>query len=76
MQLWNLINQMPTYAINQVVRPKIIQNDKSNQSTLITNSLPAAVELIQAKIESDKRAEELQKMWYQNNRQEIRAKFI
>lgn len=67
---------MPTYAINQVVRPKILQNDKSN---LFINNLinfSVAVDLIQSKIDSDKRGEELQKLWYQNNRQEIRAKFI
>lgn len=36
----------------------------------------AAVQLISEKIESDKRSEELQKLWYQNNRDDIRAKFI
>lgn len=35
-----------------------------------------AIQLIQSKIESDKKAEELQKLWHLNNRQEIRAKFI
>lgn len=34
MQLWNLINQMPTYAINQVVRPKILQNDQSKKTAV------------------------------------------
>ena len=64
MQLWNLINQLPTYQINQVIRPKIAQMDKQ------------ACQTIQSKIESEKRSEELQKLWHQNNRVELRAKFI
>ena len=34
MQLWNLINQLPTYHINQVIRPKIIQMDKQACETI------------------------------------------
>lgn len=64
MQMWNLINQFPTYQINKVIRPKILEMDK------------AAVQLIQEKIDSEKRSDELQKLWYQNNRDDIRAKFI
>ena len=64
MQLWNLINQLPTYHINQVIRPKIIQMDKQ------------ACETIQEKIEGDKKSEELQRLWHQNNRIELRTKFI
>lgn len=64
MQLWNLINQLPTYQINQVIRPKIISMDKQ------------ACETIHQKIESEKRSEELQRLWHQNNRVELRSKFI
>jgi hypothetical protein len=35
-----------------------------------------ACQTIQTKIESEKRSEELQKLWHQNNRVELRAKFI
>jgi hypothetical protein len=30
MQMWNLINQFPTYQINKVIRPKILEMDKGN----------------------------------------------
>jgi hypothetical protein len=35
-----------------------------------------ACQTIQAKIDSEKRSEDLQKFWHQNNRVELRTKFI
>jgi hypothetical protein len=55
----------------------ILQNDQSKfiYGFYMQINLDA-VQLIQSKIESDKRAEDLNKLWHSNNRQEIRDKFI
>lgn len=74
MQLWNLINQLPEYQVAKVIRPDILRNDKGKPNRAYRCA--EACQLIQQKIESEKRTEQLQQLWYQNNRDNIRTKFF
>ena len=63
-QLWNSINNIPKHKLQMFVRPKVLLRDKE------------ACEHILKKLQEEEIAQEIQKQWYVQERQESRARLM